>query len=182
MNKLFLIMTVLLLTCSTVFAKSASETATDYFSVLRQKDYDRAAAFFDPNALGAFRQMMSFMSEIPKEAQEEVYTTFFGAGANKESIAKMSNARFFASFLRFIMASADEAGGLKFGKVDILGEVMEGKDVAHVVTRSNVSVGDIEVEAMEVVSFKKHGKEWKTLLSGNIKGLANQLKKSLTPH
>jgi hypothetical protein len=170
---------ILLLSSSTSFAKTPSETATDYFNVLKQKDYNRAATFFDPAALREFRQMMSFVNEIPDEGQQEFFTTFFGPEANKESIGKLSDANFFASFLGATIGLAETAGGVNFGKMEILGEVMEGKDVAHVVTRNKVSVGEVELEAMEVVSFKRIGSKWKVLMSGKIKGVASQLKAAL---
>jgi hypothetical protein len=174
-----LILAALLLAGSPAFAKTASETASDYFKVLQQKDYDRAATFFDPAALGEFRRMMSFTDEIPAEGQKEFFEAFFGPGASRESVAKLSDARFFASFLRAVMAQAEALGGLNFDRMQILGEVTEGKDVAHVVTRNKVSVGKIEVEAMEVASFRKVGSEWKALLSGKIKGVASQIRAAL---
>jgi hypothetical protein len=173
------VITILLLSTSLAFAKTASETATDYFNVLKQKDYGRAATFFDPAALGEFRQMMSFVDEIPAEGQKEFFAVFFGPEASRESIARLSDSHYFASFLRATMAQAESVGGVNFGKMEILGEVMEGKDVAHVVTRNKVSVGEIELETMEVVSFKRTGSEWKALLSGKIKGVAGQLKAAL---
>jgi len=53
---------------------------------------------------------------------------------------------------------------------------------SHVVTRNKVTVGEVDVEALEVVSFKRIGSEWKALLSGRSKGLANQLKATLRRH
>lgn len=176
------VVVILLLSNSLSFAKTASETATEYFSALRQKDYSRAATFFDPAALGEFRQMMGFIQEIPEEGQQQFYTIFFGPEATKESIAKMSGADFFASFLRATIAQAETLGGVNFEKMEVLGEVKEGNDISHVVTRNKVTVGEVEVEALEVISFKRIGNEWKALLSGKIKGLANQLKATLQRH
>jgi len=176
------VMVILLLLSSSAFAKTASEMATEYFGTLQQKDYGRAATFFDPAALGEFRQIMSFVNEISDEGQQQFYTIFFGPEANRQSTGKLSDADFFAAFLRATMAQAEKLGGVNFEKMEILGEVMEGKDVAHVVTRNKVSVGEVEVEAMEVISFKKIGSDWKALLSGKIKGMANQLKATLRRH
>jgi len=170
---------ILMLAGGTVSAKTASETATEYFGTLQQKDYDGAAKYFDPAALGEFRQMMSFVSELGEDVQTMYYTTFFGEGATKDSVTKLSDALFFATFLRSVMAQADAAGGINFDKMEVLGEVMEGKDVAHVVTRNKVSVGEIEVEAMDVASFRKIGEEWKALMSGRLKGMPVQLKAAL---
>ncbi|MDJ0913898.1 MAG: hypothetical protein QNI95_10030 [Desulfobacterales bacterium] len=176
MRVLKYVIAIVILTSSIAYAKSASDTAIDYFNVLKQKNYRSAAAFFDPHALESFRQMMGFINEMPAESQQAFFPAFFGSGANKESVSKLSNAEFFASFLRAMMAQAEAAGGLNFDGMEVLGEVKEGANVAHVVMRNRVSVGEIEIEAMEVVSFKKVGKDWKALLSGKMKGLANQLR------
>ncbi|TPW17947.1 MAG: hypothetical protein FD130_457 [Halothiobacillaceae bacterium] len=124
--------------------------------------------------------MMDFIYEIPAEKQLHFLDTFFGAGATKESVSKLSDKEFFASFLGAAMAQAEAVGGINFGAMEVLGEVKEGNDIAHVVTRTKVSVGEVEVEAMEVVSFKKSGDSWKALMSGKMKGMANQLRAALT--
>lgn len=74
------------------------------------------------------------------------------------------------------MKQAEAAGGLNFDGIEILGEVKEGDDITHLVTRTTVSVGAIDMEAMEVVSLKKSGDEWRILMSGKIKGLPQQLR------
>jgi len=48
------------------------------------------------------------------------------------------------------------------------------------VTRNQVTVGDVKVEGMEVVSCKKRGDEWKLLVSTQMKGLANQIRAAIT--
>ncbi|MDH3974922.1 MAG: hypothetical protein OEV42_11645 [Deltaproteobacteria bacterium] len=161
---------------TSVYAKNASETAKDYFNRLKKKDYNGAASYFDPNALNEFRQMLSFINEIPAEGQKGFLEAFFGAGATKESVSKLSNSDFFSSFLKAVMSQAEAAGGINFDGMEVLGEVLEGSNISHVVTRNRVSMGEIEMEAMEVVSFKKNGKEWKALLSGKMKGMARQLR------
>lgn len=178
MKILLLVMTYLLLSNGTVHAESASETANEYYNLLKQKNYDRAATILDPSAINQFRQMLTFIMDLPEEKQNEAYSTIFGPSVSKESIIKMSNLQFFTSFLRFIMSNV-ESVGVTLDKTEILGEIKEGNDIAHVVTRSKFSTSEYSMEAMEVVSFKRNGKEWKALLSGEIKGFPNQLKRSL---
>lgn len=176
MNFIKFALIFLLFLVSSVYAKTATETAADYFNVLKQKNYTAAVKYFDPMALDDFRQTMSFIYEIPAEAKQEFFQVFFGPGANQESILKLSDTEFFASFLRAVMAQAEAAGKINIKGMEILGEVMEGSDIAHIVTRNRASVGEIYMESMEVVSFKRKGNEWKLLMSGKIKGMANQLR------
>lgn len=163
----------------TGLAKNAPETAADYYEALKVKDYKTAAEFFDPAALKEFREMMGFLLTLPEQTTQPVNEAFFGPGATNETIAKLSDLDYFSTFLRSIMTQAEAVGALNFDGMEILGEVSEGKDVSHVVTRNKVTAGEIHIEAMEIISLKKRGKVWKVMLSGKLKGIANQLRTAL---
>jgi hypothetical protein len=171
---------VLLLSSGLVYGATAPETTAAFYEQLRKGDFEAAAGYFDPPALTEFRQSLNIINDAPPVAQAQFRQAFFGEGATAESIAKLSDADFFSSFLRTALAQAKALGKANFDKIDILGEVMEGPDVAHVVVRNRVSVGEMEVEGMEVVSCKKRGDEWKLLVSTQMQGLANQLRAALT--
>jgi hypothetical protein len=147
---------------------------------LRQKDYPAAATYFDRIALQEFRELMAFVNDIPAEKQKEFFAAFFGPGSSPESVSQLSDSDFFATFLAAILAQAEAVGELSFNAMEILGEVAEGSDVSHVVTRNKVSVGAIDMEAMEVVSARKDGDEWKLLLSTQMIGLATQLREAFS--
>ena len=171
---------VLILSSGLAYGATAPETTAAFYKQLQEGNFEAAAAFFDPPALTEFRQSLSIIDEAPPAAQQQFREAFFGDGATAESIAKMSDRQFFASFLRSALAQAEALGRVNFEDLEILGEVMEDPDVAHVVTRNKVTVGDVEVEGMEVVSCKKRGDEWKLLVSTQMKGLANQIRSALT--
>lgn len=171
---------LLFLSVTCAYGQGASEMVAEYFDVLQSQDYEKAATYFDPTALREFRQMLEFISEIPAAEQENILQAFFGPSASQESVSKLSDSDFFGSFLRAIMAQASAAGEVNFDGLEILGEVAEGQDLLHVVTRNKVSVGEIEVEAMEVISLRKAGDSWRLLLSGKMKGMASQLRAALS--
>lgn len=157
------------------FAETASDRAKMYFEDLQQGKYKVAASHFDPSQLKEFRQMMEFYKALPEEHSKRFVQTFFGENQSVDKVAKLSDAEFFAGMLTFIMRQAQAAGGVDFNGFQVLGEVPEG-EVIHLVTRNQVSVGHISTEAMEVVSLKKNGDEWRMLMSGKVKGLPNQIK------
>lgn len=171
---------VLLLSSGLVYGATAPETTAAFYAQLQKGDFEAAAGYFDPPALTEFRQSLNIINDAPPAAQQQFREAFFGAGATAESIAKMSDRQFFASFLRSAITQAEALGRVNFDDLEILGEVMEGPDVAHVVTRNQVTVGDVKVEGMEVVSCKKRGDEWKLLVSTQMKGLANQIRAALS--
>jgi hypothetical protein len=176
MKTLFLAASTFLFSIASVFAGPASEAAKAYYTTLKTKDYPAAAKHFDPAALKSFREMLSFFNELPDEEAADTLSMFFGEGATKDSVKKMSDSEFFAAFLKGLMQEAEEAGGVEFGDFQVLGEVPEGEDVIHVVTRNKVGVGELKIESMEVMSFKKAGDSWKAMLNGEMSGVAAQLK------
>ena len=173
---LLVVVSALFLVGPPVQAQEATDVVASYFGALQAGDYDKTASYFDPQALKTFRETMGFMTDLPVEAKEQFFTMFFGPGTTEEAIAALSDSGFFAKFFGAVMTQAEAAGGINFGAMEVLGQVMEGSDVAHVVTRNRVSVGQIEVEAMEVVSAKQTAGVWRLLLSAEMKGLADQLR------
>jgi len=170
---------VLVLWSGLAYGATAPETTAEYFKHVEEGDFAAAANLFDPPALTEFRESLGIIKEAPPTAQQQFREAFFGAGATAESIAQMSDSEFFASFLRAARAQAESLGSADFDGLEILGEVMEGPDIAHVVTRNKITAGEIEIEGMEVISCKKRGDEWKLLVSSQMKGLANQIRTAL---
>jgi hypothetical protein len=167
---------ILVIFSNFAWAENPTERAEMYFSDIENRNYSAAAEHFDPVQLKEFREMMEFYKEIPTEAQAQFIKTFFSEEQTVESIAKLSDTEFFSGLFNFIMKQAEATGGVSFDGLEILGEVKEGQNISHLVTRNRVSIGELEVEAMEVVSMKKVGNEWRMMMSGKIKGLPQQIK------
>jgi len=161
-------------------AKSPLETAKDYFNLLKQQHYNAVAGYYDPATLAEFRQLMNFQNEMPAEKRQAYFQTFFSPALTEESAAKLSDSDFFASFLRGVLSTEKLGDALRLDNLGIIGEVMEGEDVAHVVVRNRLSVGETDIESIEVITFKKTGDEWKVQMSGKLKGIALTLRWELT--
>jgi hypothetical protein len=78
---------------------------------------------------------------------------------------------FLSSFMRI---AGEQLKDAKFGEVEILGTVRENETV-HVVARTGTSVKGVTIKAMEVISVKRAGAEWKLALSGDLEGMAAAL-------
>jgi hypothetical protein len=109
MKTLFLTLAASLFSIASVFAGPPSDAAKAYYGTLKAKDYPAAAKHFDPAALKTFREMLSFFNELPDDEATEVLAAFFGEGANKESVKKMSDTEFFAAFLKGVMEQASSS-------------------------------------------------------------------------
>ncbi len=131
---------------------------------LKAGKWKEIAKLHDPSALYDFREVMSFIHELPDDLAPQFLGNFFGPGTSKETAKGMSDTKFFSSFLKGGMAQAASLGQLDFKKVEVLGSIPEGKQLRHVVTRSQVQMGEMIIEGMEVISFKETDGEWKILM------------------
>jgi hypothetical protein len=61
---------------------------------------------------------------------------------------------------------------MNYDDVKILGEVVEGEDLAHVVTRNKYLFKEQDVASVEVSTFKKIGGKWMVQMSGKLKAIA----------
>ena len=177
MKRIITIMLSIVFLSSFSYGATPEEISKSYFELLKQKQWTEIAKLYDKTALKDFRDMMSFLLEIPDEKAPQVLEAFFGTGATKKTVKTMSDADFFSCFLRGTMSQAAQFGQLDFKKVEVLGSVPEGDSLRHVVTRTNIGIGDMSVETMEVISFKKTDDKWSILLQGKMKGMAQRLKK-----
>ena len=179
MKKIVTLLVGLLLFTSFAFANDPEELSQAYFKMLSQQQWDEIAKLYDPASLKEFREMMSFLVEVPDEAAPRVLGGFFGQGATKESVKALSDQAFFSFFLRGVMAQASQLGELDFKQVEVLGAIPESDSLKHVVVRTHIGVGEMDMEAMEVISFRKKGDQWGLLMQGKLKGLAQRIKKAL---
>jgi len=179
MKRIVTILMPIILLSTLSHAGTPEEISKSYFEMLKQKQWTEVAKLYDATALKDFKDMMSFLLEVPDEIAPRVLGTFFGPGATKERVKAMSDLDFFSYFLRGVMAQAAQYGQLDFRKVEVLGSVPEGDSIRHVVTRTHIGIGEMTMEAMEVISFKKKGDKWGILMQGKIKNMAQQIKKAL---
>ena len=180
MKKILVLIIGFLLTTSLAWADTPENICKSYFDLLKNQQWDEISGLYDPTALRDFREMMSFLIEIPDEESQEILAQFFGPGTTKVSLKTMPDDLFFSSFLKATMSLAAQFGQFDFKKIDVLGSVPEGANLRHVVTRTITEMGEMSLETMSVISFKKTNEGWKILMQGKFKGMANQMKSSFS--
>lgn len=153
-----------------------NDVAMQFFQNLQEDNYSAAAGLFDPAELGSFRDLMRFIYENTEDSNDELLAAFFGEGATGESVAGLSDADFFASFLALVMNETKKKMPMGFSGVEALGFVSEDPDKAHVVTRFNLDLNDSAISMVDVVSVRRVDGDWKILMQADMKALANQLK------
>ena len=160
-----------------VFAQTPSETAMTYINHLHFREYEKAVEYIDVGELRVFRENLGFYETLLESEQAKFLKVFFGPEATPDSVASMSDERFFASFLAFSFRNIEAMGELNFKNTKILGGVPEGNDMMHLVVRSGASLDDISISGMEVMSLRKGSDNiWRLMMTGSIKGLSSKIR------
>lgn len=162
---------LLLSTLSSVsFAQNTPEQAAAlYISTIAESGMSGIVELTHPDEIEKFHSWFKDVLTLPG-ADEDIDAIFGQYSA--EELRAMSA----AEFMRAIFSSLDprmrELTASFRG--DVLGTVMEG-DTAHVVTRIQMSAEGVGLTKLEVLSLRRHGDSWLTLLSGDITGMANAI-------
>jgi len=161
------------------FAQDNVEAITrQYFNTLETEGFVSIGRYMHPEALSDFKEMVLpvFISEA-ESGQRQLLDITFGAPAEVDDLSALAPEEFMNGFMNLVAAQAGSAL-VSFDKLDILGTVSEGDDI-HVLTRTTVLAGELEITGFEVLSFRPYEGSWGLLLNGEMKGIAAALRANL---
>jgi hypothetical protein len=158
-------------------AGTPEATAWHLFAAYRANDLRRAAACMHPEALD---RLKAFLVDIATLDPQGGFASMFVGASDVEAVRALPPPEAFARFIGTVMRLEPEMGNaFQSLDVDVLGHVVEGDTLAHVVTRSHVTVKGLDVTQTEVVSMKAYEGEWRALLSGDIEMMAKAMRSHL---
>ena len=153
--------------------QGAAEVAAKGMEAVRAADWAGFTKLMHPEALAAAKKM--FEPIVVADTTAEMRRAFFGV-ETVEQFTALSDAQAFealmANLTKNIPGFAEALTGARF---ETIGVLPEGSELAHVVYRGDVQAEGIAVSKTAVVTLRRHGGEWRMLLSGNIEGLAARL-------
>jgi len=143
---------------------------------MREGRIDDFVKLMHPTAVADFKKMMMGIIEMAhKRGEAEELQELFGGGTPEE-LSKLDDFEFFATFYKNVLAEQPDFKAMAKGaKTTILGHVMEGKDVAHVVHRMTVTTEDLALKKMDVISLRRTKDGWGMLLKSDIEGMIQNL-------
>ena len=162
-----------------VSAETPSELTKTYFSALKKEDYKAAAAIVSPEQKKVFREMLAILDGEKAARMPSFFQIYFGAGATRESVLKMTDEEFFEVMLEFGYTKASPFKPEQFGDVEILGEIEKDK-IVHVLVSRSIKVGEVQSEIRETLSFQKTEEGWECLLIEQFKAAAGALNAVIT--
>ncbi|MGH7586861.1 MAG: hypothetical protein ACREMH_11480 [Gemmatimonadales bacterium] len=148
-----------------------------YVQALREERWSDAAAMMHPEALAELRAMFAPIVTHPQGG--EVSREVFGL-AEPGDFAATSDTALFAAFLRTVTGNSPEfMAVMKDAKTTWVGHVDEGADITHVVYRLHLAYEGIAITKLDVMSLKRSGSEWRAVLKGDVRGIAEALRRQV---
>jgi predicted RNase H-like nuclease len=143
-----------------------------YFDSFRTGDYAANVALMHPEALQSMKETMSGLAALPGAAEEPEFREMFGVSTLQE-FNQLSPAVLMERILRYQLRDEDMREILSSSRTTVLGHVMEGDSLAHVVYRMRMSIGEMEMDQVQVAPLKRADGQWRVLLTGSLAGMMN---------
>ena len=185
MKKLFITLSLLIIATFTSLPVLAAEVAEEspkavaerLSATLKKGDWEGYAQLMHPDALIRFRNMFAPLAELP-DAQEALSALFGVEGP--EQFRKLTDREVFTRLMANLEESVPGFGeAVRNLEMTVVGQVPEGKELMHVVYRSDTAVDKLTVSSTNVLTLRSTPQGWRVLLTANIEGLAEQLLSSL---
>jgi hypothetical protein len=165
----------LLMAAPGVAAQQTPEQVVEaYFRSFITADYAANVALMHPEALEDMKETMSGLAALPGAADEPEFREMFGVNSLEE-FNRLTPAALFERVLRSQLEQPEMREILSGAQVTVLGHVMEGDSMAHVVYRMRMSLSamDMNLDQVQVAPVKRHDGEWRVLLTGSFAGMMN---------
>lgn len=128
----------------------------------------------------------SALAQATQEAPEQVVGQFLAAfrDTNWLDAAALMHPSALAQFhdlFRFGMTREKGlAALLGTARMQVIGHVGEGADTVHVLTRLTLNLDGIQASRLEVISFARYGRTWRTLLKADCSAMGAVLRRLCT--
>ena len=149
--------------------ESAQQVTARFIDAMRASDWKKVAGLMHPAALHELREFFSVLLEAPNA--DPIRRELLGVSSAAEAKA-LSDTAMFESLLRFSAKSPELGDAFRAAKVQILGQVNEGPDTAHVVYRMQITLEGTPVTTMDVFSLARSPAGWRGLLKGDMAAFA----------
>lgn len=159
-----------------VFAQDQSpeDVARQLSEAYRDDDLGKAASLMHPDAL---KQLQSFTVQVSTLDSTGTAANAFAGVDSAEDAQELSPEEAFIRFMEAVINMRPEIKKtMSTMSADVLGHVMEGDSLAHVISRNHMTVMGADMSTMEVISMKRHDGTWKALLSADIRNFVTMMR------
>jgi hypothetical protein len=159
----------------------AEKAATAGLEAMGKADWKAYAARLHPDSLKAFRDAIvpALKSADKKSKVDKEVLAIFSGAKDVETVLSWKEEEFFVKVMTSLSRVPATGAMFTSRKSRVVGCVLEGKELAHVVTRTTVKIDKEEMKFVGVVSLKLHKGKWKLLADDLVMGLAKGVKQTL---
>lgn len=150
-----------------------------YMGAIRVGDWQKAGTLLHPEALAEMRQVFVALTAADPTGQAAKQLFNLGDG---ETLEKLAPADVFARFMSALVSQTDGLKDLLAStQVETLGAVSEGSGLSHVVYRltRTAAAGQPPTVQVEVLTVKKAGADWRSMVPPDIAGILASIRSSL---
>ena len=150
--------------------ESPQQVTSRFMGAMQAGDWTGMAGLMHPAALRQLRGLLAALFEAPDA--DDVRQRLLGVTTVAEAQA-MSDTALFAALMRFTTEqSPGLAEILRSARLEVLGQVEEGRDTTHVVYRMAMTIQGTSVTRMDVMSLARSPDGWRGLLKGDVSAFA----------
>ena len=171
-----LLLLVLIINC---YAQTPEEAVRNYAEHVRTEGLAGMARLMHPDELVKFQSFMGPVIDVALSIPEtQAQFAAYADPADPAQQRSFTPEEFMTLFFTWFEKLQPMIGEvLKNSTYEVLGHVREG-EASHVVTRTRMHVQGLEIEKMTVISTREYQGRAMLMLSGEVKQLAETLKKS----
>ncbi len=161
--------------------ETPDQVAQQFLEATRDTNWARMAGLLHPLALAQLHGFFAPILQCQTPDAAEVRRQIFGITSSVQA-ARTTDSALAATLFRTAAGGQRElAGLLHTARLQVLGDVPEGRDTVHVVSRLAVTFDSMDVTEMEVVSLARSGPTWRVLLKSDFTALAVALRRLCSP-
>ncbi len=157
---------------------AAEAVISAYMGAIRVGDWQKAGKLLHPEALAEMRQVFVALTAADPTGQAAKQLFNLGDGESLETLPPAD------VYARFMSALVGQTDGLKdllaSTQVETLGAVSESGGLSHVVYRlTRTATGQPPTIQVEVLTVKKAGAEWRSMVPPDVAGILASIRSSL---
>jgi len=159
-------------------SQTPEEFAVAYMDATRAADWPRVAGLMHPDALQQFKDMFAPIAEV--DTTGEVLSNLFGVSSAAAYATTPPDSIYMGFMAAMMNLSPDLAGALSGSTIQPIGHIEEkATELTFIVFRMTMQAESMSISEVNVIPLKKHGGSWKAMLTGEVQGMAEALKKGL---
>lgn len=159
----------------------AEKVAASGHEALSKADWKAYAELLHPDSLKEFRDEIvpALKAADKKQKVDKDVLAIFSGAKDVETVLSWKEEEFFVKIMTSLSRVPATDAMFTTRKAKAVGCVLEGKELAHVVTRTTVKVDREEMKFVGVTSLKLHKGKWKLLPDDLVMGLGKGVKQTL---